>query len=137
MRSHRLCFTFLFMASIFHVKSQNVETIKVKKEDTFVRADFDETKYRVIAFDKYGNPYENVVKSFVITFQDSKGHYKNAVTGNTFPKNTIKYLTKERKTVTNLCLREIVAEDSEGHVQKIPDHCGVLIYPDCKGCKTK
>lgn len=102
-----------------------------------MRADFDETKYKVIAFDKYGNPYEDVVKSFVITFQDTKGHYQNAVVGNTFPKNTIKYLTKERKKTTSICLRDIVAEDADGHVQKIPDKCGILIYPDCKGCKTR
>ena len=112
---------------------EEIEKIKIKKENPFVMADFDETKYKVIALDKYGNPHEEVVKSFAVTFQDSKGHFKLAVVGNTFPEKTIKYL-KKRERVTNLCLKEIVAEDSEGHTQTVPDKCGILIYPDCKNC---
>jgi hypothetical protein len=129
----------LFLTVLYLLSSTNgigqedVEKIKVKKENPFVRAEFDETNYKVIALDKYGNPHENVVKSFVVTFQDTKGHYKTAIVGNTFPDKTIKYL-KKREKVTNLCLREIVAEDSEGHIQNVPDKCGVLIYPDCKNC---
>lgn len=117
-----------------YVLSQEIETIKIAREETFFKADFDETEYKVFALDKYGNPYMDVVKSFKITFQDSKGHFESAVVGNTFPKKTINYLTKGRTKATNVCLKEIVAEDKEGHVQKLPDKCGVLIYPDCKNC---
>ncbi len=116
--------------------SQEIEKIKIVKEETFFKADFDETEYKVFAVDKYGNPYMDVVKSFKITFQDSKGHFESAVVGNTFPKKTINYLTKGRTKATNVCLKDIVAEDKEGHVQKLPDKCGVLIYPDCKNCDT-
>jgi len=128
---------FIILPFISGAQTPPPDKIKIQKEDPFYLAEFDETNYKVIALDKYGNPHENVVKSFVITFQDTKGHFKSAVVGNTFPKNTIKYLTKERKTVTNLCLREIVAQDEEGHIQTLPDKCGILIYPKCKGCKTR
>jgi hypothetical protein len=114
--------------------SQEIEKIKIAKEDPFFKADFDETEYKVFALDKYGNPYMDVVKSFKITFQDSKGHFESVVVGNTFPKKTINYLTKGRKRATNICLKDIIAEDKEGHVQKLPDKCGVLIYPNCKNC---
>ena len=127
-----LIFTFSFLIST----SQEIEKIKIAKEETFIKADFDETNYKVFAVDKYGNPYEDAVKSFKITFQDSKGHFEAAVVGNTFPKKTINYLTKGRTKATNVCFKEIVAEDKEGHVQKLPDKCGVLIYPDCKNCDT-
>lgn len=126
---------FVFYLLPFSVLSQEVEKIKIKKEDPFLKAEYDETNYRVIALDKYGNPYENVVKSFVITFQDLTGQYKTEVTGNTIPEKTIKYL-KSRKKATNLCLKQIVAQDEDGHIQSLPDRCGVLFYPDCKGCKT-
>jgi hypothetical protein len=116
------------------LSSQEIEKIKIQREETFLKAEFDDVNYKVIALDKYGNPYEEAVKSFVITFQDSKGHYKSEVMGNTFPKKTIDYLTKGRKTATSICLKDIVAEDKEGHVQKLPDHCGVLVYPNCKNC---
>ena len=127
-----LAFIFAFSASVSY--SQEIEIIKIKKEDPFFKADFDETEYKVFALDKYGNPYMDAVKSFVITFQDTKGHFQSAVVGNTFPKKTINYLTKGRTKATNICLKEIVAEDKDGHVQKLPDKCGVLIYPDCKNC---
>ena len=124
------------LPTCFLKAQEDVEKIKVKKENPFVRAEFDETNYKVIALDKYGNPHENVVKSFVITFQDTKGHFKTAIVGNTFPAQTIKYL-KKREKATSLCLKEIVAEDSEGHIQSVPDKCGVLFYPDCKNCDPK
>ena len=128
----------LFSFTSFFINGQEdtPEKIKIAREETFLKAEFDDVNYKVIALDKYGNPYEDAVKSFVITFQDSKGHFKSAVVGNTFPKKTINYLTKGRERATNVCLREIVAEDKEGHTQKLPDHCGVLIYPDCKNCDT-
>jgi len=55
------------------------------------------------------------------------------VVGNEFPDKTVKYL-KKRSKATNICLKEIVAEDADGHQQKLPDACGILIYPDCKNC---
>ncbi len=135
-------YIFLLTASCYcllptSLYSQEVETIKIQKEDPFIKADFDETNYQVFAVDKYGNPYMDAVKSFKITFQDSKGHFEAAIVGNTFPKKTINYLTKCRTKATNVCFKEIVAEDKEGHVQKLPDKCGVLIYPDCKNCDSK
>ena len=130
----KILLSFILTLSSFVSNSQEIETIKIAREETFLKADFDETEYKVFALDKYGNPYMDVVKSFVITFQDSKGHFQSAVVGNTFPKKTINYLTKGRTKATNVCLKEIVAEDKEGHVQKLPDKCGVLIYPDCKNC---
>ncbi len=129
-----ICLLILLIGAFKHTAySQDVEKIKIKKEDPFLKAEFDESNYKVIALDKYGNPYENVVKSFVITFQDTEGHFKSKVEGNTFPEKTIKYL-KKRTRATNLCLREVVAVDEEGHKQVLPDKCGILIYPDCKNC---
>lgn len=123
-------FLVLFSYSTF---SQEVEKIKIKKEDTFFKAEFDETNYKVIALDKYGNPYQEVIKSFDITFQDSEGHFETSIVGNKFPDKTVKYL-KNRKRATNICLKKIVAQDEEGHIQSLPDKCGILFYPDCKNC---
>lgn len=136
----RINYSFLivlfFLLQAFALHSQEVEKIKVKKEDPFLKAEFDDTNFKVIAMDKYGNPYEEAVKSFAITFQDTDGKFRAPVMGNTFPKKTVDYLTKKRKKATTVCLTEIVAQDSEGHVQNLPDKCGVIIFPDCKNCKT-
>ncbi len=132
--------SFILCLSSFISFSQEVEKIKIKKEDTYFKAEFDETNYKVIALDKYGNPYQEVVKSFDITFQDTEGHFETSIVGNVIPEKTVKYL-KNRKRATSLCFKKIVAQDEEGHIQSLPDKCGVLIYPDCKNCdpnkKTK
>jgi hypothetical protein len=127
--------TFILVLSLISYLSfsQEVEKIKIKKEDPFFKAEFDETNFKVIALDKYGNPYQDVIKSFDLTFQDNEGHFQTSVVGNKFPEKTVKYL-KNRKRVTNLCLKKIVAQDEEGHIQNLPDKCGILIYPDCKDC---
>lgn len=112
--------------------AQERETIKVKKQDAFLKAEFDETNYKVIALDKYGNPHENAIKSFTITYSDGKSVYEAPVTGNTFPEKTIHFFTKTQKTATKICLIKIMAEDAEGHVQALPDLCGIVLFPDCK-----
>src|SRR5258708_5473783 len=101
--------TYFLLLTSYSSFSQEVEKIKIKKEDTFFKAEFDETNYKVIALDKYGNPYEEVIKSFDITFQDTDGHFETSVVGNTFPDKTIKYF-KKRKRATNVCLKKIVAQ---------------------------
>ena len=67
----------IFFALILAFSSANflaqspdeTQIIKVKKESSFVKAAFDETEYKVIAFDKYGNPHQNAIKSFTIFLQ--------------------------------------------------------------------
>ncbi|MGZ3885376.1 MAG: hypothetical protein ACXVPD_14650, partial [Bacteroidia bacterium] len=70
-----LC-TFTFVLCTCIAFSQEVEKIKIKKEDPFLKAEFDNTNYKVIALDKYGNPYEEAIKSFAVTFQDTEGKFR-------------------------------------------------------------
>ena len=109
-----------------------VQTIKIKKENLFVKAAFDETEYKVIAFDKYGNPHEQAIKSFSICYKDGKTAYEAPVVGNTFPDKTIKFLTKKRSTATKICLTKLKAENKDGHMEDLPDLCDIVIFPDCK-----
>lgn len=112
--------------------------IKIEKESTFTKAAFDEAEYKVIAFDKYGNPHINAIKEFSIEYSDGKNTYKAPVTGNTFPEKTIKFLTKKREIATKICLTNIKAENPDGHIEEISDLCGIVIFPDCKKTnKTK
>jgi hypothetical protein len=132
-----LSLAFLFLLSPIGLRSQDIQKIKIKKEKTFLKAEFDETSYKVVAIDKYGNPHEEVIKSFVVSYSENGNLYEAPVVGNTFPDKTINFLTKKKKTATKVCLRKIKAEDSEGHLEDLPDLCNVLIFPDCKNCKIK
>ena len=135
MKQHFYILYFLgsvFASSTLLSQEKEVKTIKIKKESLFVKAAFDETEYKVIAFDKYGNPHEQAIKSFSIFYKDGKTAYEAPVVGNTFPEKTIKFLTKKKTTATKICLTKLKAENAEGHLEDLPDLCDIVIFPDCK-----
>ena len=80
-----LCFTTIS----FSQEKEEVKTIKIKREKLFVKAAFDDTEYKVIAFDRYGNPHEEAIKSFTIFYKEDNVARQASVLGNTFPQKTI------------------------------------------------
>jgi len=111
------------------------QIIKVKKESTYVKAAFDETEYKVIAFDKYGNPHQNAIKSFTIFYKENTSAFENHIVGNLFNETAIKFFTKKKKTATKICITKIIAENADGHLEELPDLCDIVIFPDCKKVK--
>jgi hypothetical protein len=130
---HLLFIGFIFVYGCsFSQEQEEVKIIKIKKEKLFVKAAFDDTEFKVIAFDRYGNPHEQAIKSFTILYNEKKTNYEAAVIGNTFPKKTINFLTKKKKLATKICLTKLKAEDKDGHIEDLPDLCDIVIFPDCK-----
>lgn len=125
-------FSVAVTSCLFSQETPEVKSIKVKKEKLFVRAAFDDTEFKVIAFDRYGNPHEQAIKSFSIFYKEGKTSYQAPVEGNTFPKKTIDFLTKKKKEATKICLTNLKAEDKDGHIEDLPDLCDIVIFPDCK-----
>ncbi len=131
-----LFFIFLLCTKTLQSQEQNeVQTIKIKKEKLFVKAAFDDTEFKVIAFDRYGNPHENAITSFTIFYKENNVPYQAPVEGNTFPKKTIDFLTKKKKLATKICLTNLKATDKDGHIEDLPDLCDIVIFPDCKKVK--
>lgn len=123
----------LYSSAVFAQENEGAKTtIKVKKEKLFVKAAFDDSEFKVIAFDRYGNPHEQAIKSFTILYKEDKTTYQAPVSGNTFPQKTIDFLTKKKKLATKICLTNLKAEDKEGHLEDLPDLCDIVIFPDCK-----
>lgn len=123
--------------NVYSQEKETIKTIKVKKQKLFVKAAFDDTEFKVIAFDRYGNPHEQAIKSFSIFYKDGKTSYEAPVEGNTFPEKTINFLTKKKKLATKICLIKLVAEDEDGHLEDLPDLCDIVIFPDCKKVNKK
>jgi hypothetical protein len=113
-------------------QTEPVKTIKIKKDKLFAKAAFDDTEFKVIAFDRYGNPHQEAIKSFTIYYKEGKHEFQNPVVGNVFPQKTINFLTKKKKFATKICLTNLIAEDKEGHLEELPDLCDIIIFPDCK-----
>lgn len=126
---------FLLQATGIAQEEDAVQTISVKKSSLFSKAAFDEADYKVIAFDRFGNPHESAIKSFSIVYQEGKTLYEAPVVGNTFPEKTIRFLTKKKATATKICLTKLVAADKDGHEEPLPDLCDIVIFPDCRKVK--
>lgn len=125
-----------FNPALFFAQSSNeTKTIKVKKELVFVKAAFDETEYKVIAFDKFGNPHQNAIKSFTIFYKENSTAFEKHIVGNVFSETVIKFFTKKKKTATKICITKIIAENADGHLEELPDLCDIVIFPDCKKVK--
>ena len=131
-----ILFLYLFSFSAFSQENEGVKSIKVKKESFFVKAAFDEGEYKVVALDRYGNPHEKAIKSFSIVYSDGKTAYEALVVGNVFPDKTIRFLTK-KATATKICLTNLVAAGEDGHEEKLPDLCDIIIFPVCKKVHKK
>lgn len=133
-----IVFIYLFYPSVLRAQDeQEVKSIKIKKELLFVKAVFDDTEFRVVAIDRYGNPHENAIKSFVIFYKEGENGYEAKITGNTFPQKTIDFFTKKKKEATKIWLLKIKAENKEGHLEDLPDLYDIVIFPDCKSVKKK
>ena len=84
-----LLLTFLTISSIsFSQEKEEVKTIKVKREKLFAKAAFDDTEYKVIAFDRYGNPHEQAIKSFTIFYKEDNKAYQAPVMIDGWPQST-------------------------------------------------
>lgn len=126
---------FLAIAIWFFVcglSAQEPQTIKVKKESTLVKAVFDNTEYRLMPIDRFGNPKDNQIVSyrlFVKTKKETKEFhgYSNRLTG-----EMVSYLNKQ-KGASKIFFTEINAKDDNEHLVKLPDIIDTW-FPDCSNC---
>lgn len=123
------------LTTVITAQEKPAQKIRIEKEFSFVKAAFNEADYKVVAFDKFGNPHQEAIKSFVIQYIENKKVFQAKVEGNVFPEKTIQFFTKKRKFATKICLIKIIAQDKEEHLQELPDLCDIVIFPDCKNNK--
>lgn len=130
----RLC-VFLGLLCHFAILAQQTPpTIKVKKTEDLVKAEFDNVNLKLIAVDRFGNPRETSIVSYVLWIKETPEKPYNS---KTFA------LTAEMLQALNACksstkifFTNIVAQETDGHQVKLPDVIDVW-FPDCKNCSPK
>ncbi len=128
-------FIALQLCSVVDIRAQDTPTdvIHVKKVDQLVKAVFDITEMRLIAVDRFGNPKENAVRSFMLYYK-----IKNKTFQFSSPSNNLTVEMQEKlkalKSAQKVFFTTIKAEDDQGHIVNLPDVIEV-VFPDCK--KTK
>ncbi len=126
-----LIFTLACQSGI--AQEEEPRVIKVKKESNLVKAVFDNTDLRLMAVDRFGNPRENKIVSYKLYVKSKKetkvfNGFNNALTG-----EMINYLNK-LPSATKLFFTEIMVEDDDTHLLKLPDVVETW-FPDCMNCE--
>jgi hypothetical protein len=109
----------------------DVPTIKVKKTNDLAKAEFDNVNLKLIALDRFGNPKEGAIVSFVLWIKDIP---------ETPYQSKTEHLSREMLAVLNECKKStkifftnVVAQEADGHQVKLPDVIEVW-FPNCKNC---
>ncbi len=136
MKMRIVVYSFMFSCflSLSLLAQQNIPTIKVQKTSDLVKAEFDNINLKLIAVDRFGNPKESSIVSFVLWIKETPDK--------PFQSKTYA-LTTDMLTALNSCKKStkifftnIVAQEEDGHQVKLPDAIDVW-FPDCKNCSPK
>ena len=129
-------FFIVFLVNLsFCFNAQEHHVIKVKKESNLVKAEFDNTELRLIAFDRFGNPKENQITSFKLWIKDKSDTKSFTGFNNTLSPEMIKELNKLKKA-TKIFFTDINAKEDDEHLVKLPDVIDTW-FPNCKNCDKK
>ena len=112
----------------FQVNGQ--QTFVVKKESLLFKAIFDNTEYKLIAIDRYGNLSDSKIISYKFYVKEKNGVRQFEGYGNELNADILKYL-KKLKNAAKIFFTEIMAEDENHHLVKLPDIIDTW-FPDCK-----
>ncbi|MDX2174217.1 MAG: hypothetical protein SFY56_14035 [Bacteroidota bacterium] len=115
------------------VQAQEPKTIKVKKESNLVKAVFDNTEFKLIVVDRFGNPKDNRIASFKLYVKTKKDTKEFQGFSNSLSPEMIKYLNKLKKSA-KLFFTEINVEEDDTHLIKLPDAIDQW-FPNCENCK--
>ena len=112
--------------------AQQPQTIKVKKESNLVKAVFDNTEFKLMVVDRFGNPKENKIVSYKLFVKTKKDTKEFAGFNNSLSSQMIIYLNKLSKAA-KLFFTEINVQEDDTHLTKLPDVIEAW-FPNCKNC---
>ena len=118
---------------VIHAQEEEPQTIRIKKESNILKAVFDNTELRLLAIDRFGNPKENKIVSFLLWVKgQGEGRPLNGFS-NSLSGEMINLLKKQKKA-TKIFFTEVTVEEDDGHLTKLPDVIDVW-FPDCTNCE--
>jgi hypothetical protein len=124
----------LFLSSVvINAQEEEPQTIRIKKESNILKAVFDNTELRLLAIDRFGNPKENKIVSFLLWVKgQGEGRPLNGFS-NSLSGEMINLLKKQKKA-TKIFFTEVTVEEDDGHLTRLPDVIDVW-FPDCTNCE--
>ncbi|MBC7865301.1 MAG: hypothetical protein IAF38_20160 [Bacteroidia bacterium] len=96
------------------------------------KAEYDETDYKVIAVDRYGNPKTESVVGFELHFMEKGKERSFKSNSNTLTPEMVAKL-KDLKKATQVWFTKIKGDEGEGHLVDLPNF-DYMIFPKCVNC---
>lgn len=123
----------LFCAPTLAMAQEPSGTIRVRKVQDLQKAEFDNTEYKLVVFDRFGNVRTNEIVSYKLYVKTKKGTEEFIGYSNNLTKEMLTFLEKQ-KEACKLFFTTIVAKDDGGHPVALPDVIEVW-FPVCKNNK--
>ncbi|MCU0359976.1 MAG: hypothetical protein MUF75_04540 [Bacteroidia bacterium] len=124
-----------FLASSAPFLAQDPPSIKVRKSSNLAKVVLDNTTYKLVVMDRFGNPTEARILNYRL-------HIKLKRETKVFEGNS-NFLTREMvnflnglNSATKIFFTELKAEEKEGHLTDLPDLIDTW-FPDCSNCDKK
>ncbi|HQQ93844.1 MAG TPA: hypothetical protein PLQ93_04780 [Bacteroidia bacterium] len=113
--------------------AQEVPSIKVRKTSNLAKVVLDNTEYRLVVFDRFGNPTEANILHYRLHIQGKRDTREFEGKSNVLSPEMIRYL-KALSHSCKLYFTEISVEEEGGHVTVLPDAIEMW-FPECKNCE--
>jgi hypothetical protein len=127
-----LVFLLTFSAPLW---AQDPPSIKVRKSSNLAKVVLDNTSYKLVVMDRFGNPTEARILNYRL-------HIKLKRETKVFEGNS-NFLTREMvnflnglNSATKIFITDLKAEEQEGHLTELPDLIDTW-FPDCSNCDKK
>ncbi len=120
---------------IAYAQEQPAESIKVTKVEQLVKAEYDNTQYKLVGIDRFGNPKLSAVRSFELHYNLNGNLYKYVSYSSGLTPEMLESL-KKLKIAQKIFFTKIKAEDDNGHLVELPDLIE-MHFPDCPKNKKK
>jgi hypothetical protein len=129
MRLTRMTTLALSVACIVNLQGQVPATIRFAREKEASKAIFDNTEYRLLTVDRFGNPSSVPVVSFGLSVTKNGDTRHFAAYGDKMSDEMLSWLKKQKKAV-KMFFTEIQARDSQGHLIALPE-TNEIWFPSC------
>lgn len=115
--------------------SQESPSIKVRKESRLAKVVLDNSAYKLIVIDRYGNPTEARLMHYLLHVKTKRETRVFEGHTNALSPEMVNYLNG-LGSATKIFFTEIQAEEEGGHLSALPDLIETW-FPDCSNCEKK
>jgi hypothetical protein len=130
-----LLFCISFTPFFTWAQEEEPQTIKVRRESNLSKAVFDNTEFKLMVIDRFGNPRENKIVSYKLWIRGKGATTALDGYSNSLTPDMIGALKKQKKAV-KIFFTEISVQEDDGHLVKLPDVIDTW-FPDCENCEQR